>query len=129
MGMREMRSKPLPTYTILGPTLAMDGVVIEGQGWMPRTSASTIMNNVADVFGVTRMELCGDRRTPVISRARFAAMHAMRHMTSMSLPLIGKTLGKRDHTTIMYGLGRAEEYFSEDADFRSKLAVVMNHGA
>lgn len=125
---KAVRRKPLPTYTILGPTLTMDGVVLEGQGWRPNISASSIMDHVADAFEVSRKDLRGDRRTPAISRARFAAMYAMRHMTNMSLPLIGKTLGKRDHTTIMYGLHRAEDYFRDDEDFRSRLALVMNHG-
>lgn len=74
-------------------------------------------------IGIKPKELLGSARCRPIAYARFALMLALRR-EGWSLPLIGLWLGKRDHTTIMYGIARAQELLGTDADFAALLGEL-----
>jgi chromosomal replication initiation ATPase DnaA len=51
-------------------------------------------------------------------RARFAVMWVARELFGFSTPVIGRSLGNRDHSTVLNGIKRAEELREDDDDFR-----------
>jgi len=64
-----------------------------------------ILNAVAGVTGFTCAELTGPRRARRVARARQLAYHLLRVLRpDLSLPMIGRAIGNRDHTSIMHGL-------------------------
>lgn len=67
-----------------------------------------VVKRVCDATGVSTAQLLSGSRQAEVCQARFAAMVLLRD-DGLSLPGIGRALGGRDHSTIFYGLKRAEE--------------------
>lgn len=63
-----------------------------------------ILEQIADMYGVTVRDIKGRRRDKAISPARQHAMHNLQDIAEMSLPEIGRLLGGRDHTTVLDGI-------------------------
>ncbi len=63
------------------------------------------LRDLADSYDVTVADIIGPRRTKNIVPARHHAMHMLRDR-GWSYPEIGAKLGGRDHSTVMYGIGR-----------------------
>jgi len=76
-----------------------------------------IIRHAADVFGVPPLGILSQQRHRSLSYARFATMSVMRDMTTKSLPEIGKILGNRDHTTILYGVNRSKQLMASDPEY------------
>lgn len=68
-----------------------------------------IISEVCEKYGIDWVELASHRRSGDVVVARHEAMFRMRHETTMSLPAIGRKLGGRDHTTVLYGISRHQE--------------------
>lgn len=69
----------------------------------------SIVETVAIRHGLAPDDLTGKRQSADIVEARHEAMLALRELTSLSLPEIGRMFGGRDHTTVMSGIDRASE--------------------
>ncbi|MTV25255.1 chromosomal replication initiator protein DnaA [Nitriliruptoraceae bacterium ZYF776] len=65
-------------------------------------NVSLIMDEVADFFSLTTADLCSPSRNRQLVTARQIAMYLARELTELSLPVIGKAFGGRDHTTVMH---------------------------
>lgn len=63
-----------------------------------------ILSEVCRKHGMTQKQVIGQQRNHNIVLARHEAMYRMAHETRMSLPMIGRRLGDRDHTTVLHGL-------------------------
>lgn len=68
-----------------------------------------IARSVAKAHGVSYREMLSQRRQKHLVHARQHAMWELRKHTSLSMPAIGRLLGGRDHTTILYGLRAYEK--------------------
>jgi chromosomal replication initiator protein len=51
-------------------------------------------------------------------------MYLVREETGASLPQIGSLLGKRDHTTVLYGCERIADLIEQDADLRREVVSL-----
>lgn len=80
-----------------------------------------ILDAVAAVTGVSVAALRGRRRARSVARARQVACWMLAHHTGLSLPAIGARLGGRDHTSVLYGLRRAEALRDADTNFAGAL--------
>ena len=104
----------LPHYT----TLAVNRRV-------PRTiSLARIRQLVAEEFGVTDEELTGGQRAAYIVRPRQAIYWLAKKHTKLSLPAIGRHLGGRDHTTVLYGVKRCADIMEWDADYCARVGML-----
>jgi hypothetical protein len=82
----------------------------------------TIINCVAKAFDVSYRDMDSKRQHNKYCHARFAAWHLIRELRpDTSLPEIGRTLGDRDHTTVMSGLRRVGMLLAIDPEFVEKL--------
>ena len=63
-----------------------------------------IKRSVADVFGVTTIELDSMRRSMPLVEARHIAMGLAKRLTARSLPEIARQFGNRDHTTVLHAV-------------------------
>lgn len=72
-----------------------------------------IAKAVAKAHGITFQELVSNRRHAYLVKARQHAMYEMRRNTGLSLPQIGKIIGKRDHTTVIWAIKRHERRLRE----------------
>ena len=69
-----------------------------------------LIREVAATHNISTEYLIGHTRRAGVAWARFEIMHRARLELGMSYKLIGRVLGGRDHTTIMYGVRRYETY-------------------
>src|SRR5216684_3457194 len=84
------------------------------QGDVAQVSIKAIQESVADRFGLSLTELCGDKRSQNIVYPRQVAMYLSRELTDSSLPKIGREFGGRDHTTVIHATSKIARLIKED---------------
>ena len=85
-----------------------------------------ILESTAAVFQRTTTELVGRSRKRPIVEARHAAIWAIRRRyPSISLEMIGSTIGGRHYTTVMHALVIAEERAQRNAVYHMQLQHVL----
>jgi chromosomal replication initiator protein len=91
-----------------------------------RLSPERVVAVVSEHFGVKPEVLLGRRRTASVALPRQVAMYLLRQLTDMSLGEIGRTLGGRDHTTVLYACERVGARIASDAAFSDKVNMVIS---
>lgn len=89
---------------------------------MPRLT--DIIDIVCKFYSVSRPAITGQTRAPKIAFPRQIACYLGRELTRMSLPEIGRKLGDRDHTTILYGVRKVETLLLTDDVLRDDIDVL-----
>lgn len=77
-------------------------------------SVAMIMEACGEYFDFSIDDLRGGRRQRPLAYARQVAMYLCRELTNLSLPVIGKEFGGRDHTTVMHNVNRITDKISTD---------------
>jgi chromosomal replication initiator protein len=72
-----------------------------------------IIKNVCDYYNIKPTQLKGAKRDASLVKARQVAMFLLKRELGLTFNEIGGLLGGRDHTTIMYGVGKMEGLTSE----------------
>ena len=75
-----------------------------------------IQQAVCDAYGMSLVDLRGDKRPQAIVVPRHIAMYLCRELTDQSLPKIGAKFGGRDHATVIYGVNRVARLIREDRE-------------
>ncbi len=75
-------------------------------------------------YNIRLSDLIGPKRVRTIARPRQVAMYLSKHLTSRSLPEIGRRFGGRDHTTVMHGVRRIEELKTQDGQIAEDLELL-----
>jgi chromosomal replication initiator protein len=83
-----------------------------------------IIEVVASHFGVSCDDLRGTSRAARYSEPRQIAMFLMRAESDASYPLIGNTLGGRDHTTVLHGCGKISRLIERDPKLRRAILDI-----
>ena len=83
-----------------------------------------IISIVAEHYNVTIADLCGNKRSSKIVIPRQVAMYLCRELTSTPLKSIGKSLGNRDHTTIMHGIEKMEKEIITDSNLNNTIDIL-----
>ncbi|WP_126978865.1 chromosomal replication initiator protein DnaA [Frigidibacter oleivorans] len=89
-----------------------------------RVTVEEIQRKVAEHYNVRLSDLIGPKRVRTIARPRQIAMYLCKHMTTRSLPEIGRRFGGRDHTTIMHGIRKVEELRGQDQQLAEDLELL-----
>lgn len=84
-------------------------------------SPATIINTVADTYGISIEDLKGNSRRREISMARQIGMYLMRQHTDLSLPKIGDEFGGKDHTTVIYSCDKVSDLQKKDPELAQSL--------
>lgn len=74
-----------------------------------QTCLETILQKVSDFFGVTTAEIMGKARTKRIVYARRITMFLASKLTDLSFADIGRKMGGKDHSTILYAVRAVTE--------------------
>lgn len=83
---------------------------------------SDFVNAAAEMFCVHPRDLVGPYRFNFLMLPRFALYKALR-MRGWSFPQIGRLLN-RDHSTIIYGVSRADYYMERDPGYAAKVKAL-----
>ena len=87
-------------------------------------SIQSISVAVADYYGVTVDDIVGPSRRQKVARPRQLVMYLAREETDSSLPQIGKALGDRDHTTILYGCNKVEDLIETNPSLHREVLEI-----
>ncbi len=87
-------------------------------------TAEQIIHVVANQFGVDEARMLSRDRSREVAFPRQVAMFLIREETEDSLPEIGKSLGGRDHTTVMYGCDKISELIETDDGIRRQVMAI-----
>ena len=85
-----------------------------------------VLESVARVFAVEVGDLRGNSRKRIVSRARQTAMYLLRQHTSLSLGGIGRCFGRKDHSTVLYGIRRIGKVLDTDSELDQQVAKICN---
>lgn len=89
-------------------------------------TAEIVIECMAGAHGVAPADLKGKRRDQEFAYPRQLAMYALREWLKLSLSDIGKQLGGRDHTTVMYGVAKIEKELETDPITVRSLADIKD---
>jgi chromosomal replication initiator protein len=91
-----------------------------------RMAPERILAATAERFGVRIEALCGQRRTQSIALPRQVAMYLIRQLTDLSLVEIGRLIGGRDHTTVMYACEKVSNLMATDTTIADKVNGLVS---
>ncbi len=96
------------------------------EGGEPEITASLIIAQTANYFGLSIEELTGPSRGRHLVMARQIAMYLCRELTGLSLPKIGAQFGNRDHTTVMYAERKINQLLGERRAVFNQVSELTN---
>jgi chromosomal replication initiator protein len=91
-----------------------------------RLSPERILLAVCENFGIAPDVMCGRRRTQSIAQPRQVVMFLLRQLTDLSLVEIGKVVGGRDHTTVLWACERVAARMTGDSGFAQKVDGLIS---
>jgi len=77
-------------------------------------------------YRVSLQDILSQRRNARVVRARQVAFYLAKRLTSRSLPDIGRRIGGRDHTTVLYAVGKIERIRQIDTCLEMDLRVITS---
>lgn len=89
-------------------------------------SVSTIQREVCRFYNISHAELVGSKRSQAIVYPRQVAMYLSRELTDLSLPMIGKEFGGRDHTTVMHAFAKIQKLMGSQRDVWNQIQQLTN---
>ncbi|MCI0439270.1 MAG: chromosomal replication initiator protein DnaA [Chloroflexi bacterium] len=89
-----------------------------------RASELDVLEAVSSYFGVGIEALKGTKRDKKTALARQVAMYLLREEANMGASAIGRVLGGKDHTTVLYGCERITATLNADAGLRRDIINI-----
>ena len=84
-----------------------------------------VVDIVAEHYGITPTEIYSKNKSRNISYPRQIVMYLTRRLTEESVTDIGKTLGGRDHSTVIHGFDKIEKDLEDDTALRNTIDVLI----
>lgn len=89
-----------------------------------RITPKTIMDTVARFYGLTEKNLISSSRKKEFVGPRQIVMYFLKEVLSCSYPTIGRKLGGRDHTTVIYGYEKVKKRLEEDSRLKEEIQLI-----
>ena len=89
-----------------------------------RISSRSVLARTANYFSFKTKDLCGKSRKAELVTARHIAMYLLRKDLSLPLVKIGELLGGKDHTTVIYAIGKIERQFSVNQNLHHQITTI-----
>ncbi|MBC8333868.1 MAG: chromosomal replication initiator protein DnaA [Anaerolineales bacterium] len=83
-----------------------------------------VVDLVAASFNLTTERLISRDRSRAVALPRQIAMYLLRREADISLPQIGKILGGRDHTTVIYAIDKITDLLESDENLRRQVVQI-----
>lgn len=83
-----------------------------------------IIEIVADHFNLTPLDITSQKRNKEIVYPRQIVMYLCRNMTDAGLQAIGKSLGGRDHTTILHGIDKITADLNNNPTLQNTIDIL-----
>ena len=118
------------TARVMGTSLTIDTAskILSGTAEvhqsLPTVTTEKVLALVAEHFEVEEDALTGRQRNSQITQARQIAILILREETKQPLTEIGRSLGNRDHSTIIYSYKRALQEIENDPQLRQIVLSI-----
>lgn len=89
-------------------------------------TSDLILNIVAEHFEVSPDDIRSQKRNAEFVTPRQIYMYLCREVIEMPLNNIAKTLGKKDHTTVIHGIKKIEEEMKTNEELKNKINIIKN---
>lgn len=83
-----------------------------------------IFKKVCEFFSLKKEDILGKCRQKELVHPRQISMYLLKHEMNYSFPLIGRTLGGKDHTTIMHGVKKIEKELTKNAQTQREISLI-----
>ncbi len=84
-----------------------------------------IINTVSEYFNVRPEDVISKKRNSEFVLPRQVSMYLCHILTDYSYALIGKALGKKDHTTVLHGCNKIEDELKNNEELQSKIDAIL----
>ena len=84
-----------------------------------------IINTVSEYFNVKPEDVISKKRNSEYVLPRQVAMYLCHILTDSSYAVIGKALGKKDHTTVLHGCNKIEDELKNNEELQSKIDAIL----
>ena len=101
---------------------ALQGLAQDTQQSSP--SPERVLTAVAQVFNVAHQDLLGRRRHKELTIARQIAMFLLHKELGLAVTRIGRLLGGKNHSTVIYGIDKVGVELKANAALRQKVQAV-----
>lgn len=85
-----------------------------------------ILNIVAEHFEVSPEDIRSQKRNAEFVTPRQVYMYLCRDIIETPLTNIAKSLGKKDHTTVIHGIKKIEEEMKYNEELKNKISIIKN---
>ncbi|MGH1421331.1 MAG: DnaA ATPase domain-containing protein [Hyphomonas sp.] len=107
------------------PTMEMlERIIRRVEGTVREPSIELVKRAAMKVFSVTKADLESPCKARAVVYPRQIAMYLCREETGKSLPQIGRSFGKRDHTTVLYSHRKLTKAVPTDTELCADIAKV-----
>lgn len=110
------------TPTIALAKDAMEAVIKENTN--SAITPASILDHVSRYYNITIDDIKSEKRRSEIIAARRMAMYIIRENTDLSLPEIGKEMGGKNHTSVLYNIRKMEDSVKRDPK-TAKIAAEL----
>ena len=87
-------------------------------------TAKMVLDLISKHFNIENAALCGRTRSSQLTNARHMAMYLLRHEAKMGFKEIGKSLGDRDHSTVINACHKIDSMISRSASFQNRVQFL-----
>ncbi len=87
-------------------------------------SPNQIVKAVTKYYDISESDLKGNSRKKEIVKPRQVVMYLLREELEYSFPFIGKKIGGKDHTTVMYSHKKIKKKLKNDDDMKEEIALI-----
>lgn len=115
---------PLDEMTMAHAENALKDVIYPSKS--KEITTDLILNIVAEHFEVTAKDIQSQKRNAEFVIPRQVYMYLCRELIETPLTNIAKTLGKKDHTTIIHGIKKIEEEMKYNEELKNKINIIKN---
>ena len=89
-----------------------------------KVTPKLIIDIVAEHFNISPEDILSKRRNSEYVQPRQICMYLCRHLTEESLQSIGKSLGKKDHTTVIHGIDKIADEILKDEELNNRIENI-----
>ena len=91
-----------------------------------KTTSHDIQRVTAGYFNISLSDLLSNKKKRRYTYPRQMAMYLTRHLTGLSFKEIGKAFGNRDHSTVIYAVGRIEKEKQKKTEIMNDINKLQN---
>lgn len=91
-----------------------------------KPTPARILKEVSQFYNIPVADIKGNERSKSIVRARQVAVYLIRQITSLSLKEIGRYLGGKDHSTILYTYRKIDNLIKKNVEIKGDILKIKD---